>query len=1166
MTVDRAEPNSREITLLGDVAIRDSRPDARSCRPVGSPQVCVALAMLTLERSHGVTRDALAEAIWPNELHPTWGSALRTLVSRVRAYLAQALGEDDENLVVARGGRYLLRLPDDLAVDVEVTESHVEAAQASLAQHQFDRARRLAELASTRLRTPFLPDHDGDWVASRRARLTDSLVVALEVTSRATSALGDARAARLAALEAVRRAPLRESTHRCLMAAHEGAGNRAEALRAYQRLRRTLADELGADPDSETEAAYLRLLGPPPSPTDSDHEDPSSGTPEKPISFVGRDVERAAATLAWSRAKTGSARLLLVTGEAGIGKTRLVTEVAGDVTKDGGLVLFGRCTEGAGISYQPFVEMLDALVAATPDDELPALSPQASAELANVFPAFVARGESPRHVNRPLLFDAVAKLVMNTALDHPLLVVLDDAQWADNESTLLLSHLLRHTQGVRLLVVVVRRDHLAPSHLLSDVIRTFDDNDQLIRLELDGLDPVAGRALAEGLSAGSPHPTPVASKLLADTAGNPYLLVAVARAHASGASTSTPMSDPIWARLQGLVANRLGALAATTRRLLEIAAVSGRYCELDIAAAAGGFGETVAIEAFEAALASGLVVQVAANGMRSRFRFRHEIIRHTLYAQLSDARRSCVHQLMADAVERLRQDTTASRAVTLAHHRCAAADAGGDVCAVRWALLAGGDAQARGVPSDGLHWCRRALDHVPPGDVALEAEVLTQIGRAQAQTGDPDAAETLFGGAMRARRAGRTDLTAQAAVALADLARHRPQHRRDAAALIDDLLVCGRPKPEEWAVSTDWARLVARRLELDGSTGLSTTWLATATSILTRHLRALCGPDDLDDRLRWSEDLRVVAEATGDRRSSAVAHHHRAMGAAMAGDQEGAEDAVTSMANDLRSADDSAAGVLLTERQMALAVVRGDFGELRHARVAPRAAQELGGSAAGVMIGRQLVVAAWMRGRLDEVSVDDPADGQLAPAVVAAERALVALVAGDARRAHFAMSDLVVEARESSPGDEWLHTLGLLGLGAVELSDSLLARDLYELLAPYERLTCGAGYRSFAGTAAFHLGRLAMVAGEWSRAERHLTDALQQLTDLRARPWAALAQHALARVLDRRGGSSDRLWITALATEASWLARRLALKPLDGESPGHRPAAEDDRSVRVGSF
>ncbi|WP_069170714.1 AfsR/SARP family transcriptional regulator [Streptomyces griseus] len=248
------------IRLVGLVSIEHDR---EAPRVLSSHQAQIALARLCVERPSGTCREQLADTIWPNGLPSTWASALRSVVSRLRALLAEGSVPPCEPPLVARGGRYLLRLPQDAQVDVDRAESAAVSAAAAYRAGDHSGAQRLATTAVSLLRGPFLASHEGEWVDSVRARLKEVRVSALETASSSSSALGDTHHALRYAEEAVRQAPFRESAYRCQMTAHRLAGNRAEALRIYQQLRVVLTEELGIDPSPESEAAYLGLLDSP---------------------------------------------------------------------------------------------------------------------------------------------------------------------------------------------------------------------------------------------------------------------------------------------------------------------------------------------------------------------------------------------------------------------------------------------------------------------------------------------------------------------------------------------------------------------------------------------------------------------------------------------------------------------------------------------------------------------------------------------------------------------------------------------------------------------------------------------------------------------------------------------------------------------------------------
>lgn len=1143
-----------QIDLLGSVRLRGASGEEVT---VGSAHARVALAMLTLQRHRGVSRDVLAETLWPGGLPPTWASALRSIVSRVRSHVSDALGADHDDLLTAEGGRYVLRLPADAVVDVERAADLVARAGEALASGDADRARELATAATRPLAADFLPDHDSDWALGQRERLAELLVSGLEVQSLAAGAAGDAGDALASAMAAVEAAPLRESAHRSLMAAHAAAGNRSEALRVYERLRRLLADELGVDPDLETEAAHLALLGPAPEVGAGDEPlgRPPALAPEVPV--VGREAELAAVTAAWSQALRGDAPLVVITGGPGLGKTRLAREVAGRAVADGARVLLGRCDERATVPYQPIVELLDPLLAATPADDLAALPPAARAELAAVFPGASALGDPGPARNRLALFDGVSQLVRSAALDHPLLVILDDLQWVDDDSAELLRHVARDCEGQRLLLLALVRSGTAPDRPVSRLIRTARRDGRLLRVPLHGLDQVAVRRLVHEILPGHDEVAAAVPRLVDESSGNPFVLLEELRALTR---ESEPAHDPVersdpssrsgageTEELDEFVAAQLAGLSATARTLLVGAAVLGREFDLATVAYAAGLDTDDAADDLDEARAARLVVDAPGSDTHQQYRFTHDLLRRRLYARLAAGRRQRWHGRLADALEDRHDQVDVA---LVARHRCAAAEPGGDVRAVQWALAAAREAGANGAVSDAVDWCERARGHVAPGDAALESEVLTELGLARMHRGDPEGASILFDGALRARRSGRVDVAARAALVLAEMAGERPELEDDARALLDEVLDEGssiRPADATRVHRRSWAQLIARRVGLAGSSAEEgDTRLTTAMAVLRRELNAVQGPGELALRTRLADDLRTTAARAGDRDSLVVAAHHRAMSAATAGDDRTLLDALQVIrATAATGISDSLARsveLLVAEREVVEAVTEGRFGSVTVPPAGAWLPSELGPPEPGAMADHQLVVADWLVGRLDGVPAGDPAAGSERSGLLQAETALAQLARGARGRAHMGVRELLGGGALDPGADEWLHTVGLLGFAAVEIGDPQLATDVADLLTPYASLTCGTGYRTFVGTASYHLGRLAAVAERWSDAEAHLTTALRQLAGGRGRPWIALTQHALAEVLQGRGRSSDRESIVALRSEAAHVTTELGLR------------------------
>jgi predicted ATPase/DNA-binding SARP family transcriptional activator len=293
--------------------------------PVGLGRLAsLALAYLAVERHRPVTHDELAEALWGEDLPQSWRTSLRGIISRVRSVLAAA-GLSPSEVLASSHGCYQLHLPDSAVVDVEVADSVLAEAVEELRAGRVDLARTAAAEAVEVAAGQFVPGAGTLWAEQRQAELRAVRVHALEVLAEACSSTGSHEAAVRAAEEAVALEPLRESAHRRLLLAHAAAGNRGEALRAYQRCRDLLVHELGVNPSATTEAAYMSLL--------QDDVVPPVGTRRPGLdgararvpltSFVGRS-ERVGEV----RRLLGSSRLVTLTGPGGVGKSRLAVELA----------------------------------------------------------------------------------------------------------------------------------------------------------------------------------------------------------------------------------------------------------------------------------------------------------------------------------------------------------------------------------------------------------------------------------------------------------------------------------------------------------------------------------------------------------------------------------------------------------------------------------------------------------------------------------------------------------------------------------------------------------------------------------------------------------------------------------------------------------------------
>jgi YVTN family beta-propeller protein len=261
------------VFLAGRVAVESDGVLIDESRFPGR-QGRVLFAYLVAEKGRPVPRDELAEALWGEAPPATWDKALTVLVSKLRILLVDS-GVDGANALTAAFGCYRLDLPADTWVDVIEAENAVLQAEQALAVGDLEQAKASAAPAASLVRQSFLPGEDGAWVEQKRRELTDIRDRALSVLTDTCLRSGEAEEAVKWAEQAIALAPFRETGYRRLMEAHATAGNRAEALRVYERCRRLLKEELGAYPSPETESIYRGLLETPPVPAGRDAAPPA---------------------------------------------------------------------------------------------------------------------------------------------------------------------------------------------------------------------------------------------------------------------------------------------------------------------------------------------------------------------------------------------------------------------------------------------------------------------------------------------------------------------------------------------------------------------------------------------------------------------------------------------------------------------------------------------------------------------------------------------------------------------------------------------------------------------------------------------------------------------------------------------------------------------------
>ena len=479
---------------------------------------------------------------------------------------------------------------------------------------------------------------------------------------------------------------------------------------------------------------------------------PEEGTAA--VSFVGRDRELARAVGLLDETRAGRGRLLLCTGEAGIGKTRLAEETAAVAAARGAAVAWARSSDrDIAPPYGLWRLALQDLPGRRRDKPGPDLWSLAFGETAGRAPGSdseLDRGQ------RFALFSAVRERLARTAEPDGLLLTLDDIQWADEPSLLLLAYLVRQLRGVRMLILATCRDPAPPGDRSSELIQGLLADANTERAELRGLPPVAVAALLA--SAGQATSPEQARAVHAETGGNPFLVSELARMRAEqpGAAPGTVPGTVL-----DVTSYRMAQLGPASQDVLRAAAVAGTSFSIGVVAQMLGVEVLALLDPVDECQAAGFVV---ADDRPGDWRFSHALVRSAVVTQLSAADQRRWHLAAADAIERLYQGQLGPHLAELAHHRVAGSLPGDRLDAARACQAAGEVAAADLAFEDAARLYRQALS-VGAGEIseAERGQLELALAGALYRGGDmPGSHGTLTGLARRAERRGDHVLLARA--------------------------------------------------------------------------------------------------------------------------------------------------------------------------------------------------------------------------------------------------------------------------------------------------------------------------------------------------------------------------------------------------------------------
>ena len=248
------------IYVTGRIAIERDGQVVVDERQFRGKQGRMLFVYLVCERSRPVSKEELASVLWPEEQSEAWEAALSALTSRLAGVLSSGELAGQGVSFSRRLGQYQIVLPTDAWVDIEAGTSALDRAESAVRAGEARKALGPGTVAVSIARRPLLPGVDGFWRESLRGKLERQLIRALDCLGEMQLEIGEPQTAVESALEGIRMDPYRERTHRCLMRAYAATGNRAKALAAYHEFRQVLADEVGTEPEAETQALYIEFL------------------------------------------------------------------------------------------------------------------------------------------------------------------------------------------------------------------------------------------------------------------------------------------------------------------------------------------------------------------------------------------------------------------------------------------------------------------------------------------------------------------------------------------------------------------------------------------------------------------------------------------------------------------------------------------------------------------------------------------------------------------------------------------------------------------------------------------------------------------------------------------------------------------------------------------
>jgi tetratricopeptide (TPR) repeat protein len=872
--------------------------------------------------------------------------------------------------------------------------------------------------------------------------------------------------------------------------------------------------------------------------------------------FVGRAVEGALLRDAVKAVAEGERRIVLLSGEPGIGKTTLAIQIARQAFDDGFVILYGHCDEDLGISYQPWSEALTHLVLNLPQRLLDAHVAIRGAELTRLVPELgeqtsvhVASPTADPGSERSLLFGSVIDILARTSAVAPVLIVLDDLHWADRSTIELLQFVVAADRLKRLLVIATFRDsEIGVNHSLVDALAKLRREQGVDRVALRGLGDDELLQLLEAMAGYGLHEDGLELRdaLMDETEGNPFFVGEILR-HLVETNALFLGDDGRWGasvdlRADGLpisvrevIGRRVASLGDEAQRVLALAAVIGRAFDVDLLSQVAELSSATLVDLCERAVGAAILADGLSPG---RYTFTHALFEHTLYEGLSVTRRVRAHRVVAESLEELCGDDPGDRIGELAYHWANATRPEDATKAILYAQRAGDRALSQLAPDEAVRWYREALDLLERTEVDDDrhrARLLTDLGTAQRDAGDATFRRTLVDAARLADQVDDVDTLVRAALKTNQgwNSVYGDVDPEQVSLLSRALELCGRDDLTRRArllailtLETYYASPLVDRLALAKeavSTARQCGDLDTLCEVLMRTHEAISMPETLDLRTRWAKEGTEIANKIG----SPVVRN-------------------TAYVNQMFCALETADGALLRssaeahfETGQMLELPRHRWNQLFHqswllalagevtaaerlSEQALNSGVELWESEALLVYGAQLICYRWMQGRLNEIValIDGALNQNPGLDVLRASACWARAYSGTDEEVQERLDGEISTGFQLYEDQHWLTGHILFADSAAKVRHLEAATLLREKLLPWHN-QCPTTHITFGGVVAQYLGLLAQCLGELDEADGWFAEALALHERLEAPFLVAWTQSSWAGLLTERGGPGD---------------------------------------------